>query len=339
MRITYFLIVAFLFLILNVSPVIAQQDNAALSEWSSQSLLGDRMRINAPVGTKREARQYSGIMGTAPDQEAKTRLRIPIEDTEMVIQAQLLYALAPTDMLGTMQRTKYFSSFEGALNEKNLDLRNGWSALVVFPEKYAYWPDSYLLALAWIKDPEGQLYEMMIGSWNSDVHYEQVANTANGIIESLHPGKNASTLPTGITTLDSDIALQNGDIELVVTLNGEHQISTQPGMSFVVHKITSLAVLGERKGQMGIYIGRYPSFDEEREILNGAKRFEDNERVLGQKPVWLVNRGEEWHEQDTLINVISGTSNLKVHIFISGPPKEVESLVAIAHTLKLRPKP
>lgn len=338
MRIKSFIYLAVLFSMLIAAPLFAQQDSHSETEWSEQALLGDILRIKTPIDTKREDLKFENIMGTAPDQNGQTRLRIPIEDTEMVIQARQFYALAPRDMSGALSETPYFENFDGSTREKNLELGGGWSAFVVFPEKYTYWPGTYLLGVIWIKDPDDRLHEIAIASWQSETHYGRLTDLANDIVDSLHPGKKGSTLPNDIVVLDSEIVLGKGDSELVVTLGGKHQLSRRLGVDFVVHDITSLAPLGENSAHMGIYLGHHPSFDEAHEIRNGAIRSEGDQTVLGEKPVWLVRQSEDSLEQDLLMDLMPGETDLKLHIYLSGPTDEVKDLVKIAHTLELRSK-
>jgi hypothetical protein len=155
----------------------------------------------------------------------------------------------------------------------------------------------------------------------------------------LHPSAYFQEIPKGTTTLDSEIALQNNAIELVVDLDGKQIIETETGLSFVVHRVSQLVEIGSDAGKMGIYLGRYPSFDPDAALKEGAKAIPDQVKILGQTPIWIVDESDGRRKQSTLLEVLPGTTELKCHIFISGTPEQAEALVSIARSLRIRPKP
>jgi hypothetical protein len=308
------------------------------AKWKAQALLGDHLRIFSPPEAIAEGPSRENIMGTAPDTVSLTRIRIPIAGTEIVVQARSMKALAPKDMPGAMKAATYLAEFKGEKESLALDIGGGWKAAAVMPRQYRYWPDSYLLAYAWISDPDGLLYELVIGSWIKDEAYPKLSQTAAGIVRSLAPGLHFQGVPRGTASLNSEIAFGNGQIELVIDLDGKYAVDTETGLSFVVHRITELVEMGSDGGEMGIYLGRYPHFNREASLKQGARAMRDQESILGQIPEWLVHDGDNSRKQSTLIEVSSGGTDLKCHLFISGTPEQVDALVRLAHTLRIRSK-
>jgi len=123
----------------------------------------------------------------------------------------------------------------------------------------------------------------------------------------------------------------------VIDLDGRHSLSTEAGPDFVVHRISQVE-LGTDGGEMGIYMGRYPDFNAAAERASGARRLEDEASILGTRPTWMVRDHAGRRLQTTLIEVRPGTSELRCHLFISGTPEEVESLVRLARTLRMQPR-
>ena len=317
-------------------PAAAQilSDTKTPSGWKQQALLGDRLRIFVPTETAPEGRSYANIMGTAIPATSMTRVRIPINGTEIVVQAKDRKALAPKDVPSAINSTRYLAQFGGQREELTLDLGGGWTAFAIIPREYKYWSDSYLLAYCWITDPDGLLYEMVLASWIDDKAYSTLAQTAIAIVRSLKPGLYFQEVPNGTTSLDSQIALQNDAIELVIDLDGHYYVERETGLSFVVHRISQLVEIGSDGGEMGIYLGRYPSFNPAAELERGGKAIPDQAQILGQTPTWIVYDSDRLRKQSTLLNVLPGTTALKCHLFILGTPEQVKSLVDISHSLR-----
>jgi hypothetical protein len=268
---------------------------------------------------------------------SKTRIRIPVHGTEIVVQARSMNALAPKDMLAAMNATKYLAEFKGQKEKLTLDIGGGWNAAAVMPRQYKYSSDSYLLAYSWISDPDGLLYELVIASWIRADVYSRLSQTAAGIVRSLAPGPHFQGIPKETTSLNSQIALSD-DLELVIDLDGKYAVDTEMGHDFVVHRITELVEMNLDGSEMGIYLGRYPHFNRAAELQNGAKVVPDQESVLGQALEWIVRDSGNFRKQSALINVLSGNTTLKCHLFISGTPEKVDALVRLSHTLRIRPK-
>jgi hypothetical protein len=323
-------------------PSLAQtnpSDPKAPAEWKEQMLLGSRLRMFAPAEAVAEGRSYGNIMGTAPSASSKTRIRIPIFGTEIVAQAQSMGALAPKDMSTGIKTTKYLSRFEGEKRELTLDLAGGWKAIAIVPEQYKYWSNSYLLAYVWIQDPDGLLYELVLASWPEADVYPKLSEIAVQMIRSLEPGVYFDEIPKGTISLNSEVALRNNEIELVIDLDGKYTVDTETGITFVVHRVSRLVEFGSDAGEMGIYLGRYPNFNPDAELKRGAKMLPDQVKILGKTPTWIAYDVDGWRKQSTLIEILSGTTALKCHLFISGTPEQVEEMVGLARTLRIRPKP
>lgn len=321
-----------------ILPVQAQRATDSSPAWKEQLLLGDRLRINAPANANIEKQRYGGIMGPVPDSASKTRMRIAISGTEMVVQAQSLNAFAPKDLSAGIKSTAYFADFTGTRQERVLDLGPRWKAVAVFPERHRFWKDSYLLAYAWVQGPNGLLFELMVGSWADSTKYAQLAQSAVRIASSLRPGTNVQDIPNGMASLESQEALNDDEIELVINLDGKHALTTERGHDFVVHRISTLVEFGSRSGELGIYVGRHPQFDRKAEIKNGSKAIADQIEILGKRPTWYVREDEGWRSQTTLIQFVAGTTQLKAHLFISGTAQQVDTLVGLARTLRVRSK-
>jgi hypothetical protein len=318
---------------LSVLSVAAQ---AAAADWKQRALLAGRLSIRIPPNAEAQGPALSSIMGTAPSAATKTRIRIPVSGTEIVVQAASLKALAPKDMAASIKATEYFSKYEGEKQELTLDLGGGWSALAVIPKEYKYWNDSYLLAYAWIRSPNAMLYELVLASWADTAAYSKLSQTATDIVRSLQGGNASGEIPTGTTVLDSQNELGDKQ-EIVVDLDGKYIVETEAGIDFVVNRINQLVDVDADGGQMGFYLGDYPQFNREGELKNGASVVPDPEKIFGQTPEWLVRSHGNATKQSTLLDVLAG-SGLKCHLFITGTPEQVEALVKVAHTLRIRPK-
>jgi hypothetical protein len=317
----------------SVLPAVAQTTPA---DWKQQELLQDRLSIRTPPDAKAQGPALSNIMGTAPSAASKTRVRIPVSGTEIVVQAQSLKALAPKDMAVAIKSSEYFSKYEGEKQELTLDLGGGWSALAIIPKQYKYWDDSYLLAYAWIRSPNAMLYELVLATWADTDAYSKLSQTAIDIVRSLQGGNASGEIPAGTTVLDSQGALGEGQ-ELVVDLDGKYVIETEAGIDFVVNRINQLVDVDTDGGQMGFYLGDYPQFNREAELKNGASVVSDPEKIFGQTPEWLVRSRGDLKKQSTLLDVLPG-SGLKCHLFITGTAEQVEALVKVARSLRIRPK-
>jgi hypothetical protein len=328
-RITVSLIIA----CLSVLPAAAQ---TALADWKQQDLLQGRLSIRTPPDAKAQGPALSNIMGTAPSAASKTRIRVPVSGTEIVVQAKSLKALAPRDMAAAIKSTEYFSKYEGEKQELTLDLGGGWSALAVIPKQYKYWDDSYLLAYAWIKSPNAMLYELVLATWADTDAYSKLSQAATDIVRSLQGGNASGEIPAGTTVLDSQGALGD-EQEMVVDLDGKYVIETEAGIDFVVNRISQLVEIDTDGGQMGFYLGDYPQFNREAELKSGASIVSDPEKIFGRTPEWLVRNRGNLKKQSTVLDVRPG-SGLKCHLFITGTPQQVDALVKVAHSLRLRPK-
>lgn len=314
-------------------PVQAQRGTESPPAWKEQLLLGDQLRIDAPANANIEKPRYEGIMGPLADSAAETRTRIAILGTEIVVRARRLDAFAPKDLSAGIKSTEYFAEFTGTRQERVLDLGPGWKAVAVFPERHRYWKDTYVLAYAWVQSPNGLLFDLMVGSWADSTKYAQLAQSAVQIASSLRPGTNLPDIPNGMTRLESQQALPN-EIELVITLDGRHALTTERGHDFVVHRISPLVEFGSPSGELGIYIGRHPQFDRKA----GSKAMADQLEILGKRPTWYVREDDGWRRQTTLIQFSAGRTRLKAHLFIAGTAPQVDTLVGLARTLRVKPK-
>src|ERR1700761_974947 len=135
-RISFCLVIA----CLSFLPAAAQ---TAPADWKQQDLLAGRLSIRTPPDAKAQGPALSSIMGTAPSAASKTRIRVPVSGTEIVVQAKSLNALAPKDMAAAIKSTEYYAKYDGEKQELTLDLGGGWSALAIIPKQYKYWDDSY----------------------------------------------------------------------------------------------------------------------------------------------------------------------------------------------------
>src|ERR1700761_240750 len=212
-RISFCLVIA----CLSFLPAAAQ---TAPADWKQQDLLAGRLSIRTPPDAKAQGPALSSIMGTAPSAASKTRIRVPVSGTEIVVQAKSLNALAPKDMAAAIKSTEYYAKYDGEKQELTLDLGGGWSALAVIPKQYKYWDDSYLLAYAWIRSPNAMLYELVLATWADTNAYSKLSQTATEVVRSLQGGNASGEIPSGTTLLDSQGALGEGQ-ELVVDLDGK----------------------------------------------------------------------------------------------------------------------
>jgi hypothetical protein len=314
-------------------PVTAQ---TASADWKQQALLDGRLSIRIPRDAVVQGPALSNIMGTAPSAATRTRIRIPVAGTEIVVQAESLKALAPKDMTAGIKSTRYFAKYKGEEQELTLDLGGGWSALAIIPTQYKYWDDSDLLAYAWIKSPNAMLYELVLATWADTDVYSKLSQTATDVVRSLQGGNASGEIPAGTIVLDSHGALGERQ-EMVVDLDGKYMVETEAGIDFVVNRIDELVAVDADGGQMGFYLGDHPQFNREAELKNGASVVSDPEKIFGQTPEWLVRSHDNWKKQSTLLDVLPD-SGLKCHLFISGTPEQVEALVKVAHSLRIRPK-
>jgi hypothetical protein len=278
-------------------------------------------------------------MAADPDERLQTRMRVPMSGTEIVVQARNLEALAPKNLSAAIIAAPYIVEFEGAKDERAFDLGNGWTAVAVFPDRHRFGSDSYVLAYVWVRSPDGLLYDLTVASWPDSTTHPALAQSARQIASSLKPGPHLGAIPGGPTRLGRRIARRNGEAELVIDLDGRHWLSTEAGPDFVVHRISQLVEFGTDGGEMGICMGRYPDFNAAAERASGARRLEDTASILGTRPTWMVRDQAGRRLQTTLITVQPGTSELLCHLFISGTPEQVESLVRLARTLRVRARP
>jgi hypothetical protein len=298
------------------------------SGWTEQDLLGGQLRLSTPPGAKVEDSTAVSIMAAAPDERLQTRVRVPVSGTEIVVQARNLEALAPKKLSAAIYAAPYLVKLEGNRAERDLDLADGWKAVAVFPDRHRFGSDAYVLAYAWVRAPDGRLYDLTVATWSKATNYRALAPFARQIVGSLKPGAGLDPIPRGPTRLG----------ELLIDLDGRHSVSSERGHDFAVHRVTRLVEHGTHGGEMGIYMGWHPIFDAAAERAGGARRLVDTARILGTRPTWMVRDHAGRRTQTTLIRVVPGTSGLKCHLFISGTPGQVDALVGMARTLRVQPR-
>jgi hypothetical protein len=257
----------------------AQPDDA---QWRAFDLHGGVLSIRAPEGTIAEPPRQDNLMGPAVDQNIETRLRIPVNDTEVVVQASSLSALAPADFAAAIAASGYLDGFAGQAEVLERELGGG-HMVASLPRESQVSDDTWLLAYALVGDPRGFAQEVVIASWYKPGRYDEVAGVAKAVLESLEVGATLPPLPTGETVLEH---LQNGD--LAVDLGGDHFISADVGPDFTVHRITSARMLGEPAAQLGVYVGNYPSMHADTADIPSDSRRNIEGRLFGEAMNWVA---------------------------------------------------
>ena len=108
-------------------------------------------------------------------------------------------------------------------------------------------------------------------------------------------------------------------------------VVTQSGPDFSVYRLIPLRRLGQREsGELGLYVGRHPSFRPGGSPSPGT--------LLGRSVVWYDKSNPRSKELDVLVALGAGRSDAMAHVFITAPDEDaLRSLKAIAETLTTVP--
>lgn len=289
------------------------------------SLLGDRFFIKMPKGSS-IVENRAGIMEAPTSLQEKTSIcSVPIKDQSVYLTAREIFAYSSGNLKKDAESywshdgklAKYYS-----LNEYKT--KSGLNVILVkISEKLNDNPVMDVL----VEAPDKTLIYLTFSA--TDDIYNQHEKCEKYIMDII------DTLRVGTRTLDlSEHKTIIGGMN--ITIAKEYVLTQNIGIDFDVYYLTKVGILGKPRASMGIYVGGYPSYSEEREGYPSSQIKRTKGTVLGKQIEWLYY-GNSTVDDDSYVQTLVKLGDYsKIHIFISPTNKDdLEEMKQMAASLQL----
>jgi hypothetical protein len=321
-------------------PLAVTAPAAETPGWRDVDLLNGRLVMSVPPHAEIESMGAENIMGAAPSGDSVTKLKIPADGAEIVVEVRELYALFPQEP----ERFFHDAVLEGEAPSDGPP--PGWilldprlTAYGITGGSYRYPSGVNVLANLLVAQPDGTAQFVYIVTWDAPPEVVQKASqAAERMAASLRPGPRQS-LGTGGRRLITSIPQANSATrELTVTWPEGHALSVEQGPDFTVHTIAKLLPLDAPGARLGIYIGHFPSYFYVQEGIGSDELGKIPASIVGHETVWLERQAPAeagkpaWTRRETILSLEASSGGLKMHLFATAPTGsgDIDALTQIA---------
>ncbi|WP_299391536.1 hypothetical protein [Pelagibius sp.] len=320
-------VAALMFVAASSWPFQTLAQTADESAWQTLHMLNGRLLVSAPGNSIDETVGADSIMAAAPAEGSISRIRIPLADTEIVVQARELYALFPSDP-ETFFRNVVLGSEQpvGDVTPYSIDLSLPLKAYGIGKGSYRHPSGDYVLANVLIAQSDGSAQHLQIMTWEKPPEVVARAEAiAERIVFSLRAGPRQE-LPRGGTHTLVKVKQSDGELaDLTLTIPKEYTFSKEQGPDFVVFRIGRLVPLDATTGSFGVYVGNFPSYHFSHKGIPLEKLRRTPTKILGHHTEWLerfeppLPGSPGWVHREVILRPDSLSDGLALHIFISAP--------------------
>jgi hypothetical protein len=293
---------------------------------TSISLLGNKLVVKMPAGSRAEARGNS-IMGAPEPNTDETRIVLDGGKERLVIMANEMHALAGTDFTKNVNRV--ISEWQAEKHQRyavapNVMSHDGLKLVEVMPKgAVTESGEARLVESCFVSGKDGTV-QIIAAYANPEAakDWSGISGLARRIMETLSPGPSRSRLDSRTVEIDPDLGLK-------ISLPAGSMYIDQPGPDFHVCCFYQCRELGEHTAGMDIYIGYAPSFDP----AKGA--VQQSGVVLGKSTSWFESRNGDEYNLEALLHPRE-SSHVVLHIFLSSVGKsDLTALKKVAETLTI----
>lgn len=317
------------------------------------SLLGDRLTLQPPVGTKLKARGHSVMAAPTPVEE-ETRLVLDAGAERLVIMSYELFLRSGSDF-GRAAQAQVVQDFgpQAPALEPLVPVDPALRVVLAVPSSFDRSAEAIPVLVAYVAHPDGFVQQL---AFYVNPAAAQDAAGCGG------PGKSAGAATGGAAPLSRCVALakavasslrvggrklelaagarrlqgQYDDDAFVVAAPAGSSTSVTRGPDFTVHRVRLPAQLGEAQPSLGVYVGGHPSY-QYRQSGQAAGTSTLSGKLFGrteQWQVWTVQPGALMAEL-IVDHPWSSAQGTKVHVFASGRDEAaLREVLAVAATLR-----
>jgi hypothetical protein len=266
---------------------------AKLPLSSKVSLLGNKLVISMPAGSRVEARGHN-IMETSEPNADETRVVFDGGKERLVVMANEMHALVGTDFARNVNRVvnEWHTEDKHLLYKEAPDVisHGGLKRVVVTLQNAATQSgEARLVESCFLSGMDGTVqYVAAYANPDAAKDWPGVSELARRIMETLAPGQTKSRLDKRTVEIDHTLGLN-------VSLPQGIMYIDQPGPDFHVCHLYQCRELGEHIPDMGIYIGYAPSFDP----ADGTKQ--QSSVILGQSVTWFESKNGDGRQLEALV--------------------------------------
>lgn len=306
----------FLLLVSCKQAPIAESDNPELTK--KIDLLGGRLSVMMPLGSKTEERAHS-IMGAPPSDQSETSVEFEHSGKKFSFTAQEMYAYSGSEFSDNFDKVLKNWNKEGSteiLRSKTV-LRTKGDLEIIFIED----PENVNACVVANKD--GTVQYLTVYSDDSTAKKSKPdSQFARDLFMSVQPGNATQNLKERTVTVDEYLKLS---VKIPEGMASSYQI----GVDFRVINCQKMKTLGEPAASFFIYSGNHPNLGS-----RGEEVFSES-TVLGKKIKWARSAEKNSKSIETVVQVPNMPDQL-LHIGISGSdPKEINEMIAAISTLKI----
>jgi hypothetical protein len=310
------------------TPLEVQADQLAkLPLRSKVSLLGNKLVVSMPAGSRVEPRGHSIMAAPEPNAD-ETRIVLDGGKERLVIVANETHALAGSNFSKNVQRVinnwQAEDKHQSYIVAPKVISHDGLKLVTVTPKNGATQSgEARLVEVCFSSGKDGTVqYVEAYANPDAAKDWSGISDLARRIIQTLAPGQSQSRLEKRTVEIDPELRLK-------ISLPEEMMYIDQPGPDFHVCHFYQCRELGEHPAGMGIYIGYAPSF-------NPAKSAKHRSGVvLGQSVSWFESSEGDEHHLEALTHPRE-SPNVALHIFLSSTDeRDLTALRKVAETLTI----
>jgi hypothetical protein len=299
-------------------------------------LLGGRLSLRPPRGTKTQPRSALGVLGANEPDEDETRLRLEQGDEVLVILANEWFALAVPDEERTRAPLREVENRTGPLKVDPFVSGSvrGWIGV---PDRIAFEfddPEAGLVLTMLLVQPDGTLQGLAIFANRALSRREaDTVALARRIAATVEGGDKRIGAES-----DRVLSLLGAPGRLRLHLPKGFAVSTQTGPDFLVHRLRKLVPIGEPAPIAYLYSGFHPQDVSE----PGEEPRTRSGTLLGKAVQWSGSRSSDGllqaHAQVADLESPAGDANFRpvfdVVVFASSID-DLAALMAIAESARL----
>ncbi len=307
--------------------------NDAKMSTQLYSLLGNRLLVSMPEGSKVESTPSSKFMAPQSSNERETRISYKVGSEELILYARELFCYSKTNLLKDVNHLLDNDSSDPLFKLTYSSTLDGLPMVLIKPLIGFSTEDGTFVYGAVVKQQDGNLISVYIYA-NEDA-YKQQSNCnsiSSKIINSLKRGTRT------IATSKRNVIIDNN---IVISVENGYVAFVDVGKDFNIYNFVKIVPIGGYWSNMGIYSGKDPVY-----AGPTADSITQDGVILGKKVKWEYNYYDpnDPNSQvflDTLVEVpikdskTGKTSTNIYHIFIdSDSSKDLEGLKKMANSMK-----
>ncbi|MCL2321955.1 MAG: hypothetical protein FWC47_07615 [Oscillospiraceae bacterium] len=296
------------------------------------SLLGGRLSISMPEGSKIITTSSSNILGPLLSNELETRVSFKTGSEELILCARELFCFSKNDLVKDVNYLLDNNASDPLFSVTNC-IADGLPMVVVVPLQTITTEDGTFVYGAVVKNQDGNLISVYIYANSNAYKQKSDCNSiSEQIIKSIKRGTRTLAVNKRNVTIDNNI---------ILTVQSGCAAFVDIEKDYKIYNFVKVVPVGGYWSNMGIFSGKNPDYAGPSE---GATTKDDI--ILGQKIKWQYTFSdvEDPNSQvflDTLLTVqnknpkTGKTTTNKYHIFIdANSSKDLDSLQNMARSMK-----